>query len=260
MKKLIVFDLDGTLTESKASLDDEMASLLQGLISLVKVCIISGGDWPQFEKQVLARLPQGTRLSNLALMPNCGTKFYIYKNGWKKIYSEDLTLQEKAKILRSLDKAIADVDLKKQKLWGVQIEDRGSQITFSALGQEAPLKEKKKWDDDMSKRRKIKSLLEKSIPEFSVRIGGSTSIDITKPGIDKAYGIHKLHENLGITLRQMVFIGNAIFPGGNDYPVQQVGVLSISVEGPSKTKQVVSAIIDFFSGTKQTNAPVDSNN
>jgi hypothetical protein len=70
------------------------------------------------------------------------------------------------------------------KVWGEPIEDRGSQITFSALGQQAPLEEKKRWDPDFTKRKKIKAVLENLIPEFSVHLGGTTSVDVTKPGID----------------------------------------------------------------------------
>ena len=46
MKRLIVFDLDGTLAESKSSLDSEMTELLHKLLDIVKVAVISGGDWP----------------------------------------------------------------------------------------------------------------------------------------------------------------------------------------------------------------------
>ena len=63
MKKLIVFDLDGTLAESKSSLDAEMSTLLHDLLGVVKVAVISGGDWPQFEKQVLSHLPHDERLA-----------------------------------------------------------------------------------------------------------------------------------------------------------------------------------------------------
>jgi len=73
MKKLIVFDLDGTLAESKSPLDAEMAKLLPVLMGIVKVAVISGGNWPQFEKQVLANLPHDERLNNLSLLPTCGT-------------------------------------------------------------------------------------------------------------------------------------------------------------------------------------------
>lgn len=116
-------------------------------------------------------------------------------------------------------------------MWGKVVEDRGSQITFSALGQQAPLEEKSKWDSDFTRRKKIKAILDTYIPEFSIRIGGTTSIDVTKPGIDKAYGIGKLRDIFGIPLKEMIFIGNALFAGGNDYPVKEAGVVSIPVQG-----------------------------
>jgi hypothetical protein len=128
-------------------------------------------------------------------------------------------------------------------LWGEQIEDRGSQITFSALGQHAPLEEKDKWDPDIGKRKKIKAVLDGLIPEFSVRIGGSTSIDITKPGIDKAYGIRKLRDLLSISLEEMIYIGDALYVGGNDYPAKEVGVDCIPVKDPEDTKRVIQTII-----------------
>jgi len=243
MKKLIVFDLDGTLAESKSSLDSEMAGLLNSLLGIVKVSVISGGNWLQFEKQVLANLSHDERLKNLSLLPTCGTKFYQYGSDWKLLYSEDFTDEEKAKIISSLKKATESPDLKPQQTWGDIIEDRGSQITFSGLGQHAPLEEKEKWDPDFSKRKRIKAILDKLIPEFSVRLGGATSIDVTQHGIDKAYGIRKLRDILGIAIPEMIFIGDAVFPGGNDYPAEEAGVFSIEVKDPHETKRVIEAII-----------------
>jgi len=252
MKKLIVFDLDGTLAESKSSLDCEMSELLHHLLSIVKVAVISGGDWPQFEKQLLFNLPHDKTLANLSLLPTCGTKFYRYDAAaWKKIYSEDLTAEERDKILSALKKAISSPDFNTAKLWGEQIEDRGSQITFSALGQEAPLEEKDKWDPDISKRKKIKAVLDGLIPDFSVRIGGSTSIDITKPGIDKAYGIRKLRDLLGISLKDMIYIGDALYVGGNDYAAKETGVDCIPVKDPDETKRVIQTIIACLSASDQ---------
>ncbi len=180
---------------------------------------------------------------NLSLLPTCGTKFFQYNGDWKKLYSEDFTADEKEKIISSLKKAVEEAGFKVEKLWGEVIEDRGSQITFSALGQQAPLEEKNKWDPDFAKRKRIKAIVDPLIPEFSVRLGGSTSIDVTKPGIDKAYGIRKLRDILGISLQEMIFIGDALFPGGNDYPAEQAGVVSIAVRGPNETKPVTEAII-----------------
>ncbi len=248
MKKLIVFDLDGTLAESKSALDAEMAALLHDLLGIVKVAVISGGDWPQFEKQLLANLPQDDRLIDLSLLPTCGTKFFQYTGEWKKIYSEDFTAEEKEKIIGSFKTALASADYKVPKVWGEVIEDRGSQITFSALGQQAPLEEKTKWDPDFAKRKKIKAILDTLIPEFSVQMGGATSIDVTKPGIDKAYGIRKLRDRLGITLKEMIYIGDALFPGGNDYPAEEAGVDSLPVRGPDETKLVIKTIIACLEG------------
>jgi len=251
MKKLIVFDLDGTLAESKSSLDAEMSRLLSDLLAIVKVAVISGGAWPQFEKQVLSHLPHDESLVNLSILPTCGTQFFRYARDWEKIYSEDFTANEKEKIVSSLRKAVGEAGYKAEKTWGEAIEDRGSQITFSALGQQAPLEEKKKWDPDFAKRKKIKVSLDALIPEFSVRLGGATSIDVTKPGIDKAYGIRKLRDVLGISPKEMIFIGDALFPGGNDYPAEQAGVVSIPVQGPHETKRVVEAIIACLSDRGQ---------
>jgi len=247
MKKLIVFDLDGTLAESKSSVDAEMSRLLHDLLGILKVAVISGGDWPQFEKQVLSHLPHDKSLVNLSILPTCGTKFFQYKVDWKKLYSEDFSAGEKTKIISSLKKAVAQAGFKVEKVWGEVIEDRGSQITFSALGQQAPLDEKKKWDPDFSKRKKIKAILDPLIPGFSVRMGGATSIDVTKPGIDKAYGIGKLRDVLGISLKEMIFVGDALFPGGNDYPAEQAGVVSIPVRGPHETKRVIETMIACLS-------------
>jgi hypothetical protein len=252
MMKLIVFDLDGTLAESKSSLDAEMATLLGSLLDIVRVAVISGGDWPQFQKQLLSNLSRGEHLKKLSLLPTCGTKFYKYESDWEQLYSEDLTDAEKEKIVRSLKLVSGSSDFKAERTWGDVIEDRGSQITFSALGQQAPIEEKRNWDPDFAKRKKMKALLDHLIPEFSVRLGGTTSVDVTKSGIDKGYGIRKLRDTLGIAIEEMIFIGDALFPGGNDYPAKEAGALSIQVRDPDESKRVIEAIIACLDGERST--------
>jgi HAD superfamily hydrolase (TIGR01484 family) len=250
MKTLIVFDLDGTLAESKSALDSEMSALLHDLLGIVSVAVISGGDWPQFEKQLLSNLPHDERLTKLSLLPTCGTKFYRYAGEWKKIYSEDFTPDEKTSVVDALHQAIETAGFKIDKVWGEVIEDRGSQITYSALGQQAPLEAKKDWDPDFVKRKKLKALLDELIPNFSVRLGGTTSVDVTRPGIDKGYGIGKLRDTLGVSIREMLFIGDALFSGGNDYPAEQAGVASIQVRDPNETKRVIQAIVACLDPTR----------
>jgi phosphomannomutase len=243
MKQLIVFDLDGTLAESKSAIDAEMAKLLEELLRVAQVAVISGGDFPQFETQLVAHLPQDDLLARLSLLPTCGTKFFQYDGGWQKRYSEDFTAAEKTTILGALDAAVDASGFKATQTWGAAIEDRGSQITYSALGQEAPLDAKKTWDPDFAKRKVIQATLATTLPDFSVTLGGSTSVDITKPGIDKAYGIHKLQEILGIPIAAMLCIGDAMFPGGNDYPMKTTGADAILVRDPQETKHLIQTVV-----------------
>jgi phosphomannomutase len=257
MKQLIVFDLDGTLAESKSSLDVEMVALLDALLVVSKVSVISGGNWPQFQKQILSRGLAVEGLTNLSLLPTCGTKFYTYRSGWEQLYSEDLTGPQKQKIISALQQATESLGVGPDEVWGETIEDRGSQITFSALGQSAPLEKKKGWDPDFIKRQKITAVLDDLIPEFSVRMGGTTSVDITRQGIDKAYGIRRLREVLGIATADMIFVGDALFPGGNDYPAKEAGVVSIEVRDPSETKLVIEAIIACLGPVLTSSLPVE---
>lgn len=242
-KKLFVFDLDGTLAESKSAVSGDVAGLLYDLLGVMKVAVISGGGWPQFERQLLENLPGDDRFENLFLLPTCGTQFFRFVGGWTRIYSEDLNDQERQLIVSSLHKALEQSGEAVAKIWGAAIEDRGSQITLSVLGQEAPLSEKEKWDPDFTKREKIAAILRPLLPAFAINMGGTTSIDVTKPGIDKAYGIGKLREHLGFSLSEMLFAGDAIFVGGNDYPVQEAGVDSIQVRDPRETAHVIQAVI-----------------
>ncbi|MFS0738947.1 HAD-IIB family hydrolase [Sphingomonas sp. 1P06PA] len=244
MKWLIVFDLDGTLAESKRPLSEEMAATLARLLDVVDVAVISGGDWPQFDKQVASRLPKGTARERLWLMPTTGTKLYRFVNGgWRMIYAELFDDAEKASIRAAFDQALADAGLADEHIWGERIEDRGSQITFSGLGQAAPLKEKAAWDPDRTKRTALQKTLRANLPDLSINLGGTTSIDVTQAGVDKGYGLNRLSDEAGVPLAGMLFIGDAIYPGGNDYPVVEAGVDVVKVRDVAETGAVVAAII-----------------
>ncbi len=239
-KKLLMFDLDGTLGRSKCPLDQEMEGLLQQLIQHKKVAIISGGGYPQFQTQVLNAFPRDEHFTNLYLLPTSGTRLYSWRGTWNEQYAEHLAPREKEKIMISLNAALQQAGhVQPTKVYGPIIEDRGSQVTFSALGQQAPVEEKVAWDPSRQKREVIVSFLQPKIPEFDVRIGGSTSIDITKKGVNKAYGIRKLEEFLHLTPDDIVFVGDTLFPGGNDYPAKATGVDCISVSNPEDTKKLI---------------------
>ena len=232
-RRVIAFDLDNTLADSKSPITNQMADLLNGLLKKLQVCVISGGKFEQFEEQLLNHLKATPRaLTALHIMPTCGTRYFRFDvpaKSWQQVYAEDLTTAQKAKIVAALDKGADALGYRAKKLWGKQIEDRGSQVTFSALGQDAPVSRKQTWDSDGTKKRKLRDYVAKAIPEFEVRVGGSTSIDVTKPGIDKAYGITKIIELLDVSKKDVIFVGDRLSKGGNDYPVKAMGVDCLAV-------------------------------
>lgn len=243
MKQLVAFDLDGTLAESKQPLPEAVGEALANLLAVADVAVISGGDWPQFNQQIVARLPARTDRTKLWLMPTTGTKLYRYDQNWTQVYAELFDDAQRQAILTAFDASLQATGFVPEQTWGERIEDRGSQITFSALGQQAPLDAKTHWDPDFAKRKIIQADLGKRLPGLSINIGGATSIDITREGVDKAYALKKLRDASGIPLEAMMFIGDAIFPGGNDYPAKQLGLDTVRVRDPEETLSVIATII-----------------
>jgi HAD superfamily hydrolase (TIGR01484 family) len=248
IRRVVAFDLDNTLAESKSPITGEMAGLLDRLLARFQVCVISGGKFEQFETQLINHLNVAPdKLGALHLMPTCGTRYYrfdIAAGTWRQVYAEDLAAEKRALIVAALNKAADTLGFRETKLWGEQIEDRGSQVTFSALGQEAPVANKEAWDPDGAKKRKLRDYVAKEIPEFEVRVGGSTSIDVTKHGIDKAYGIKKLIALLGVAKKELVFVGDRLDKGGNDYPVKAMGVDCLKVSEWQETALVIETILE----------------
>jgi len=254
MKKLIAFDLDGTLAPSKSALPDRVANVLGRLLNEFQVCVISGGKFEQFHTQLLNNLHvDNDKLSKLHLMPTCGTRYYRYdldKADWHKVYAEDFTEDEKIEIITALNKGVDALGYREEKVYGELVEDRGSQITFSALGQdivkilgEEGVEIKESWDKDGKKKASLQRYVADLLPNFEVRTGGATSIDITKPGIDKAYGMHKLMEILDLEKSEILFFGDALVEGGNDYPVKAMGIDSLQVSHWQDTALALEAIM-----------------
>lgn len=253
-KDLIVLDLDGTVIPSKAPMDAQMAALMTRLLAIKKVAIIGGGKYELFKTLFLEQLKAPKLLlKNLFLFPTTATSFYIYKSGWKNIYALRLSGAEKNKIKRAFRDVFERIGYQHpHKVYGRVIEDRRTQITFSALGQEVvkmlgekqgvALKEKWLRENRDVKMRMVK-LLADLLPELEVRAAGFTSIDVTRKGIDKAYGLRQIQKHLDISIKSMLFVGDAIFPGGNDYAVVRTGVDYIPVTGPEQTKNIIQALL-----------------
>jgi phosphomannomutase len=243
--RVVAFDLDDTLAISKSRIDATMADLLARLLDRVEVCIISGGRFEQFTRQVLDHLEidEAARL-RLHLMPTCGTRYYRWADGdWRQVYAEDLSGADKQLVIDTLTAGAKELGYWEPRPWGDIIEDRGSQITFSALGQSAPPAAKYAWDPDGSKKRALRDYAADRLPHLEVRGGGSTSIDVTKKGVDKAYGMRELMRRLDLTLADILFIGDRLDEGGNDYPVKEMGIATVAVEGWQQTADYVGKLL-----------------
>ncbi len=243
--RLVAFDLDDTLTPSKSPISPEMAEALTALLADVPVCIISGGQLEQFTSQVTDRLAlDDDARSRLHLMPTCGTRYYRFAGSeLEEVYAHDLTAEERAAATDALEQEARRLGLWEEETWGPVLEDRGSQITFSALGQQAPLEAKRSWDPTGEKKERLRAAVAPLLPELEVRSGGSTSVDITRQGVDKAYGMTRLAEHTGIDLADMLFIGDRLDEGGNDYPVKALGVPCLEVAGAEETAGVVRGLL-----------------
>lgn len=238
--RLVAFDLDDTLAPSKSAIDPRIGELLVALAERVEVAIISGGQLEQFRVQVVDRLPSASAdvLSHIHLLPTCGTQYYrIEDDEITTVYAHTLTDDEKARALAAVEGEARRLGLWESETWGDILEDRGSQITFSALGQRAPLDAKTAWDPTGSKKNALREAVAAVLPDLEVRSGGSTSVDITHRGIDKAYGMRRLSEQTGIELADMLFFGDRLDPDGNDYPVLALGVPCQAVEGWEDTAE-----------------------
>jgi HAD superfamily hydrolase (TIGR01484 family) len=209
------------------------------------VAVMSGGDFPQFEKQFVSQLPKEANLSNLYIFPTSAGECLSYKDGaWVQEYDYAFQKDEKQKIIKAILDTIESTGISKNEAhFGPQIEDRGEQITFSALGQQAPLEIKSVWDPDQKKRRLLQEDLERALPEFSIRIGGTTSIDITKKQISKITGIEWLERRFGIHAKDMLYVGDALYAGGNDSVVKNTDIVTKQVAGPEETEKIIEELL-----------------
>ncbi len=244
--RLVAFDLDDTLAPSKSAISPRMGELLLALAERVEVAIISGGQLQQFQAQVVEKLPVAgaDALDRFHLLPTCGTQYYrVTEAGVRTVYAHALTDDEKQRALAAVEDEARRLGLWESETWGDILEDRGSQITFSALGQKAPVEAKMAWDPTGEKKNALRDAVAARIPDLEVRSGGSTSVDITRRGIDKAFGMRQLADQTGISLDDMLFVGDRLDEHGNDYPVLAMGVTCHAVTGWQDTEAFLETLI-----------------
>ena len=245
MKKILSFDIDNTLNEPKMPIATEMAELLAEISRKFIVAPISGQKFEQFLTQIIDRLPENANLANFHLFVGQGTQYYRWENEkWQQVYNFALKENEVREISDALEHAAKELGY-----WYSEhedddiIENRESMIAFSPLGQHAGVAEKKSWDPDMKKREKVVALAKKYAPEFSFEIGGTTTINAFVPGQDKSFGMDHMMEELGASKPEILYFGDMTQPGGNDFPVAEMGIETITVRDWQETANVLRGIL-----------------
>ena len=242
--KGLIFDLDGTLAPSKSEPLQEMKDTFCAAIKHFNIAIVSGATFEQFKKQFVGHLPCSD-FSKLLLMPTNGAAMYVFENGeWKCLEDHKLSDEEAVKITEAIVGAMGKFDISQTIEYGIQIENRGPQVTFSGCGQEAPISVKEKWDPDMSLRTRVAEYLRPLLPEFEVRVAGMTSVDVTKKGFDKAYAVRKILSHWNFETRDVLYVGDALYPGGNDELAATVGEPTYKVKDPAETEKVLRKLIE----------------
>ena len=245
--RAVIFDLDDTLAESYQPPNQAMIDKLGRLLEYVPVAIASAASFPRIEKNFLPELVRSPHAANLFIFSNNASEAHVWDKEWSSLYYFSLTQADRVKIIAAIKEAIAETDSVDDSLKDkMQILDRDAKIVFTPFPPETPQDEKRKWDPDFTKRKNMKAALDRRLPDFEVLIGGTSTIDVTTKGINKAYGVRWLAEQLECKPEEMLFVGDALYEGGNDAVVIPTGIQTRQVAGPTTTAEIIDELIDLY--------------
>ncbi|HEY4487484.1 MAG TPA: HAD-IIB family hydrolase [Candidatus Paceibacterota bacterium] len=241
--EVVLFDLDDTLAESFQPPKADMVERLQRLLEHMPVGILSAAGLPRMEQDFLTKIIESTHIERFYVFPNSASECYRFTEGtWHRIYDFEFTEEERSHIKAALEQCSAEIGYRHPE-YEAQLWDRGSQIAYAMINSHAPQDVKKTWDPDLAKRKQLKACLEKTLHDYEILIGGSVTIDITRKDVNKAYGITWLSKELSISPRDMLYIGDALYPGGNDSVVIPTGVQTKQTSGPAETLSIIDEIL-----------------
>lgn len=242
---LIGFDLDNTLANSRKPMLPDVAERFSELTRHIDVAVITGGRWELVVSQIIDVLGPTANRNNLHLMPTSGTRYYRWQGGeWLRVFSHDLTADQCARAFASLERRAREMGVWFDHVWGERIENRGSQITLSVLGQQAPLEAKQEFDPDGTVKQRLAEAVAADLPDLKVHAGGYTSIDISQQGIDKGFAVRELARFNHFPVGDMVFVGDRMNKDGNDYPAVQAGAMGVEVGNPRDTIRFIDAMLE----------------
>ncbi len=245
--KAVLFDLDDTLAPSFESPSAEMVGKLLQVLECLPMAIITGRDFPWMARDFLPQIARSPRIDRFFVFPEGAAQCLQYQkqdSDWKELYSEKLSDEERQKISVAIAESVRETGiLEGLPRFGEQLVQKKAMVAFAALGMQVPPDLKYSWDPGNVKRAKLRDAIAARLPEYDVMMGGATSTDVTKKGVNKSYGARWLAERLSLSPSDMVYVGDALYAGGNDYVVIPTGIQVRSTSGPAETLKIVDELL-----------------
>ena len=220
-----IFDVDGTLTPSRQVINDEFAEFFDIFCRNNDVYLVTGSDKEKTIEQI------GETIYN-----RCKRVYQCNGNdvwqGEDNIHTNEWTLPDLARTFL----ISCEYESKFAIRTGNHIEERPGMVNFSVVGRNASLYERTQYvayDTKENERNTIAHAFNTMFPNLSAKVGGETGIDISPKGSDKS----QIIEDFNTVRDQLWFFGDAIYEGGNDYPLAKVVKNHRKVDGWSQTKE-----------------------
>lgn len=212
MNQIFIFDIDGTLTPARQAMTDEMIEVFRKFCQTERVVLATGSDMEKVKEQV----PEDI----LALVENIftcsGNVLYTGGEEWGElVYKRDF--EPAPDLLEFLGRCIEFSSCPVKT--GRHLEHRPGMLNFSTIGRnctQAQREEYYHWDSETGERKAIQEKLGHMYPALDCAIGGQISVDIYPRGMDKSQAYNYLKSREPKT--PIVFLGDRLRPGGNDYP------------------------------------------
>lgn len=241
-----LFDLDETLAESFKDPSRAMISRIQALLHSIPVAIVTGRDFAGMKHDFLDQITDSPDAERFYVVCEGGAEGYAWKSGsWHKEYGTDMTDDERPAIRGAIMSALSETRvLDGQTIYGEQFVDKQAMVAFRMIGNDAPTDIRHTWDPGNALRHTFALAVQAKLPQYDVVMGGATTIDVTKKAINKAYGVRWLSDTFRIPTTDMLYVGDALYPDGNDEPVIATGIQVLATTGPKETEVIIDELLE----------------
>ena len=262
MDTVILFDLDGTLTPPRKSMDLDMLEALCTLDPFADIGIVSGSPMSYISEQAkefLLTFDRHPDCGQTYIMPCNGTQLYLGTgDGYDLVESNNMKDELGEEVFHDLIRVITQLQLwaleqssdwGKMPLSGTFIQYRDSMLNWSPSGRDGDDDHRRRFvefDNKSKIRDRLRKTLRTSMDIYDIKnvdvvLGGSTSLDIYPAGWDKTYALKHVEKYSNV-----IFVGDKCMPGGNDYTLYEKlypAGRSYSVTGPEDTLKLINDVL-----------------